>query len=311
MNMQKSQINFPTKAGLIVLISITLGLLFDYFFYNKTLGIAFPLYIFLTVSGIFVVASFSKLKVKNQAKLLLIPLMFFGAMVFVRESELLTVLNIGASILLFLLLTEIAFGKKYNACKEDLETIKGNNLKELFQNINKHLYWYRLGSKIKEFNNIFNNELVIENVDLLCNCTESDLIKVPNYVISIENNAFENCKKLTSIEIPSSVTSIGDEAFAYCGLVLIEIPDSVKLIGNHAFQSCTKLTSIKIPNSVTSIGDYTFYNCNNLTSITIPNSVTSIGKYAFEKCTKLTSITIGNSVISIGDPVFYEGYYCY
>lgn len=179
------------------------------------------------------------------------------------------------------------FDIKYNV---NIKSIQGNTLKELFQNINKYLYWCRIGTKIEEFNNIFNNELVIKNKVLLCNCIESDSIKVPNYVTSIENNAFENCNKLTSIEIPNSVTSIGSEAFAYCGLISIEIPDSVKSIGDHAFQSCTKLTSIKIPNSVTSIGKYAFYNCNKLTSIEIPSSVTSIGDYAFIGCGEIKKI---------------------
>lgn len=31
------------------------------------------------------------------------------------------------------------FGIKYNACKEGIEAIKGNNLTELFQNINVYI----------------------------------------------------------------------------------------------------------------------------------------------------------------------------
>ena len=48
--MKKQELN---KIIGIFSISVLLGILFDYFFYNKGLGIAFPLYTLLIVSGIF------------------------------------------------------------------------------------------------------------------------------------------------------------------------------------------------------------------------------------------------------------------
>ena len=159
----------------------------------------------------------------------------------------------------------IAFGKKHNACGRGLEAVKGDNLIELFQNINnnKYLYWCKAsGRKAKEFNAIFDNELVIEDGVLLCNCTELTSITIPNSVTSIGNSAFSFCIGLTSIEIPNSVTSIEKNAFIYCiGLTSIIIPNSVTSIGNYVFFECSGLTSVTILNSVAFIGDYTFYNC--------------------------------------------------
>lgn len=112
MDMQNSQSNPLVKAGLIAGVSLILGLLFDYFFYEKIPGIAFPLYIILVVVGLFAIATFFKRQISRQTIWLLVPLIFFSAMVFVRSSGLLTFLNIIASLLLLFVITEISFGGK-------------------------------------------------------------------------------------------------------------------------------------------------------------------------------------------------------
>ena len=107
-----------------------------------------------------------------------------------------------------------AFGKKYKACKGGFDAIKGNNLKELFENINKYIIWCKNRSQKKEaFNAIFDNELVIEDGVLLCNCTNLTSITIPESVTLISDCAFKNCIELTSITIPNSVTSIGNSVF--------------------------------------------------------------------------------------------------
>ena len=160
-----------------------------------------------------------------------------------------------------------AFGKQYRACKEGLEEIKGNTLTELFGNIGKYIYWCKENKeKTKWFNSIFNNELVIEDDVLLCNCTNLKSVIIPDSVTVIGNSAFKNCKELKSITIPNSVTLIGEESFAHCtGLTSIKIPDSIISIGYYAFGNCPELKSVTIPNSVTSIGDYAFGYCTGLT----------------------------------------------
>ena len=107
--MKKQELN---KIIGIFSISVLLGILFDYFFYNKGLGIAFPLYTLLIVSGIFVISYICKKKIKKGALLLLIPLFFFSIMTAVRSSELLAFLNIVACIYLLLLIADLCFDKK-------------------------------------------------------------------------------------------------------------------------------------------------------------------------------------------------------
>lgn len=91
---------------------MVLGLLFDYFFYDKIPGIGFPIYVGLILIGLFVISTYFKKQINKQAFWLLIPLIFFSAMVFVRSSELLTFLNIVASLLLLLVIVEVSLGEK-------------------------------------------------------------------------------------------------------------------------------------------------------------------------------------------------------
>ena len=112
MDTQNSKSNSPVKAGVITGASLSFGLLFDYFFYGKFPGIAFPLYIILVVMGLFAIAHFFKKQINKEVFWLLVPLIFFSAMVFVRSSYLLTFLNVVASLLLLLVIAEVSFGEK-------------------------------------------------------------------------------------------------------------------------------------------------------------------------------------------------------
>jgi len=109
MNMRTLQSSVLFKAGLITGVSLVLGLLFDYFFYMKMPGAAFPLYIILVTFGLFAVAGFLNKKISEKALWLSVPLLFFSVMIFVRSSEILIFLNIVASMLLLLLIARLSF----------------------------------------------------------------------------------------------------------------------------------------------------------------------------------------------------------
>ena len=57
--------NASPKTALIAGVFLVLGLLFDYLFYGKIPGIAFPLYIILVTAGFFTIASFFKKQVSK------------------------------------------------------------------------------------------------------------------------------------------------------------------------------------------------------------------------------------------------------
>lgn len=143
-------------------------------------------------------------------------------------------------------------------------------------------------------------------------------ITIPDSIIQIGANPFENCYSLKTINVSSTHPTL-----AVINGVLVEktekrlvcypcaftsssyaIPHGIKIIGDFAFSNCSSLTSITIPDSVTDIEYYAFSWCDCLTSISIPNSVIYIWNFAFCDCYSLTSISIPDSVSAIGYGAF-------
>jgi len=112
MDPQNTRANTLARTRIIAGISLILGILFDYFFYDKIPGISFPLYVILIIAGLFIITKLDKGKINKEVFFLLVLLIFFSTMVFVRSSGLLTFLNIIATLILLLIITQISFGYK-------------------------------------------------------------------------------------------------------------------------------------------------------------------------------------------------------
>ena len=154
---------------------------------------------------------------------------------------------------------------------------------------------------------------------------------VPNGVIAVMNNAFENCTNLTMVTVSGSVECIGDFAFSdSTNLSSVIISDGVTSIGYAAFLNCERLTSINVDedNAEFSSIDGVLFNKDKTTLIqypagktdvryTIPDSVTAIDDMAFMGCSKLGELVISDALESIGEEaitqcssfkyVFYQG----
>lgn len=112
MNIVKAEKNMTVIVRLISGISLILGILFDYLFYGKLLGINFPIFIILILSGLFLISYLLKRQIDKQVILLSIPLLFFATMVFIRTSVFLTFLNVVICLLLLLLIVKTVYGKR-------------------------------------------------------------------------------------------------------------------------------------------------------------------------------------------------------
>lgn len=131
------------------------------------------------------------------------------------------------------------------------------------------------------------------------------LLIIPNSVISIGDEAFDDCDGFTgSLIIPNSVQTIGSRAFYNCDGFdgFLTIGDNVHTIGEQAFDRCPGfIGSLIIPNSVHTIGNCAFRECAGFSgNLIIGNSVTDIGYEAFYDCEGFTSLFLPSSVENIG-----------
>ena len=113
------------------------------------------------------------------------------------------------------------------------------------------------GSKII---NAEDNEALIQN-------SIGKLI-IGNDITELEDAVFMSCTELTSIIIPDSVITLGADMFDNCEkLKSVTFGKNISSITDRMFTYCTSLTSVTIPNSINSIGEYVFSTCDALENI--------------------------------------------
>ena len=111
--------------------------------------------------------------------------------------------------------------------------------------------------------------------------TEKD-ISLPDGVKEIEQAAIFK-KDITSVKMPDSLVRIADDAFDNCtGLKKVEMSDSVTEIGSTVFEDCTSLTEVKLSKNLKILSSSTFRNTPSLKEISIPEGVEEIGYGVFE-----------------------------
>lgn len=122
-------------------------------------------------------------------------------------------------------------------------------------------------------------------------CTKLASVVVPNSVIEIGYNAFQDLHSLKSVVLGNKVETIGSMAFSDTGLTEIKLPASLRYIGYGAFGECD-FESIGLPEQLEYLGENAFWNCKNLKSIRIPASVNKIDNSQFEACYSLSEIEV-------------------
>ncbi|MBQ3915851.1 MAG: leucine-rich repeat protein [Ruminococcus sp.] len=113
--------------------------------------------------------------------------------------------------------------------------------------------------------------------------TEINSIRLPSYLVNIDDYAFQGCLNLDGVELPSSLKSLGIGSFMSCtSLTSIDLSGTDKALTEipaRCFYSCTSLGKVTIGDNITTIGGEAFFGCPVL-DITIPPTVTNIGKNA-------------------------------
>ena len=198
------------------------------------------------------------------------------------------------------------------------KAIQGN-LKEYCKNLKNNKI--TVSSEMKKFGDFF-----IENKKLVEYTGNSEIVKIPNgvkvigeeafagetnikkivmpnTVRKIETGAFAACDMLKSVKFSKKLISIGDEAF--CWNTMMEkynLPKSLKNIGKKAFRKNYSLKTVNVPKKVKTIQFATFENCVNLKKVNM-KSVTSIERRAFCGDKKLKKVKL-NKKVKVGKKAF-------
>lgn len=237
----------------------------------------------------------------------------------------------------------------YRNCQE----LKYLTLNEGLESIGKSAfdYCYNLGrlvcpSTLKEIGSlafygcsgmtsIYLNEELKSIGDFAFHGSAAQLIKIPQTVESIGNNAFEANNSLEQLQLPAYCGDLGDNAFATCehlkritldangttlksknvkwgktcfagcpNLTDISIPSNVVGLGLGAFSECGSLVTIKLNNNIATMDGNVFQYCVKLKNVNIPTALSKIESNMFDGCKSLETITIPANITSISKKVF-------
>lgn len=164
-------------------------------------------------------------------------------------------------------------------------------------------------------------------------------VTVPDSVIYISYEAFNECESLTTVNLGSGIEDFS-EAFVECpklsiinisednkklksvnGLVYskdgedflycpsgvsgtVNVASGTEYIEYYAFYYCDKITKINLPDSVKEISSFAFYQCDSLKSIKLSANLEAIPYDMILYCKSLKSITVPKGVKEIESQAF-------
>ena len=132
-------------------------------------------------------------------------------------------------------------------------------------------------------------------------------IKLPKYLVNIDEYCFSDCTLLKEIEFNNKIQYIEEFAFLNTSLTKIEFPESILGLGHGAFENCSKLEVADLSKTgITSTGHSTFAFDARLSKVVFPHSLKTIGQKCFMHCYSLLEIDFPSSLQKIESSSFYQ-----
>lgn len=155
------------------------------------------------------------------------------------------------------------------------------------------------------------------------NNSEESSYVIPEGVVSLADNSFENCHRLNSVKIPASVITVGNGVFFNCSLGFITVDSANQNYSNDEngvlftkdkteliqYPLNSKETAYIIPEGTLKVKDSAFHNAANVERIVVAESVTSIEDSAFFLCDKLEYVHIPETTTEIGEKIISNSAY--
>ncbi len=146
---------------------------------------------------------------------------------------------------------------------------------------------------------------------------------IPDGVVSLADNSFENCHRLNSVKIPASVITIGNGVFFNCSLGFIAVDSANQNYSNDEhgvlftkdkteliqYPLNSKNSAYIIPEGTLTVKNSAFHNAENLERVVVAESVASIEANAFFLCDKLEYVHIPETTTEIGEKIISNGAY--
>ena len=122
---------------------------------------------------------------------------------------------------------------------------------------------------------------------------EKGLLRIPEGITGIPDNAFKECSTLTEVIMSNTVVTIGKGAFLRCSAIrAVYFSGYITALGDHCFEDCTSLQEVRIPSHTVSVGRSAFRGCTALKQAYVPDSVKEIETDAFVQCGSLQRISV-------------------
>ena len=138
-------------------------------------------------------------------------------------------------------------------------------------------------------------------------CASLKKINLPEGLLDIGMGAFLRCSALEALTFPSTLRSIGMSAFQKCAsLEEVVLPEGFLYLQNGAFLGCTGLRKVVLPSTLQlRLTDSSlFQNCTALEEVILPEGFTLIPSAAFAGCTSLAKVELPSTVTRIDTLAF-------
>ena len=183
-----------------------------------------------------------------------------------------------------------------------LKTTSLNNCQYLGNEENPYLMLYSVEDKtLNDYSIHKDTKIIYEKAFSECKMKN---INIPDNVLYIGKNAFNNCINLVGIKLSKNLRKIDSYAFSKCSSIQsIELPEGLTELGDYAFSSCSSLTEIKFPKSLSKIGDDAFSKCSSLTNVIFPSALRILGSSIFSQCDNLEYIVLPQTLTWVGSDI--------